>query len=341
MALSLLGRLYSHIRGSQEDVATLSLQYIVSQSPALTAAFSRLLTSSLSCAEADLHFICQASGEDRERPDIAGLDLTGKELLLCEAKFYAGLTDNQPNRYLDRLADENGLGLVFLCPAARRINLWSQLLPLCGNRSVEPLSDFCVSVGGIRMSILTWSEVIETIRTTASAYAAHTLSDIDQLDGFCRQMDTEAFIPFTSEDFGPIVARREDRYYQVIDAVIDALHADKTLNTSLKGLRATGHRKGYTRSILISGHGVTISYDRDLWTDPSTCETPFWVSVRDEHWKQPQSYAKSFLRLPESERNGIWLALHPLKNTVLDNVAQDIKRQIKEYIRLVDTETAQ
>jgi len=35
MANSLLAHLYSHIKGSQEDVATLSLQYILSNYEAL------------------------------------------------------------------------------------------------------------------------------------------------------------------------------------------------------------------------------------------------------------------------------------------------------------------
>jgi hypothetical protein len=47
MALSLLAHLYSYIRGSQEDVATLSLQYILKQSPDLNAAFTRLVSKAL------------------------------------------------------------------------------------------------------------------------------------------------------------------------------------------------------------------------------------------------------------------------------------------------------
>ena len=58
-------------------------------------------------------------------------------MILCEAKFYAGLTINQPNTYLDRLKKENGLGLVFICPAARKITLWSKLIELCEHRKLE------------------------------------------------------------------------------------------------------------------------------------------------------------------------------------------------------------
>ena len=47
MAESLLAHLYSRIKGSQEDVATLSLQYIVSSSEKLNAAFNRLISDTL------------------------------------------------------------------------------------------------------------------------------------------------------------------------------------------------------------------------------------------------------------------------------------------------------
>ena len=47
MALSLLAHLYSYIRGSQEDDATLYLQYILKQSPDLNAAFTRLVSKAL------------------------------------------------------------------------------------------------------------------------------------------------------------------------------------------------------------------------------------------------------------------------------------------------------
>ena len=72
MANSLLAYLYPHIRGSQEDIATLSLQYICSVSDDLTLAFNKLLLKSLHKDEpTDLHFICQSVGDKKERPDVS------------------------------------------------------------------------------------------------------------------------------------------------------------------------------------------------------------------------------------------------------------------------------
>lgn len=104
MAESLLASLYTRIRGSQEDVATVSLQYILSSSAKLNAAYNRLLSDSLNLnIGADVRYSCQSIGEEKERPDMSGVDSEGNEIILCEMKFYAGLTDNQPNGYLDRL----------------------------------------------------------------------------------------------------------------------------------------------------------------------------------------------------------------------------------------------
>ena len=134
--MALLAHLYSHIKGSQEDVATLSLQYIV-QENALNRAFTKQLMNTIKEeSDLELNYVCQYVGEKRERPDMAGIDPYGKETILCEAKFYTGLTENQPNTYLERLKNENGLGLVFICPDVRRNTLWDKLLVLCNGKEL-------------------------------------------------------------------------------------------------------------------------------------------------------------------------------------------------------------
>ena len=55
----------------------------------------------------------QATGEEGERPDLAGFDRNGRERVLVEAKFWAGLTDNQPIAYLERLPANRPGALLF------------------------------------------------------------------------------------------------------------------------------------------------------------------------------------------------------------------------------------
>ena len=155
MAESLLAHLYSRIKGSQEDVATMSLQYLLSQSSAMKQAFTDLVASSLNIdIWEELQYSCQSVGENKERPDMVGKNRTGTEVVLCEMKFYAGLTHNQPLGYLDRIATNKGKGLVFICPKVRESSLWNKLLTLCKDREVEEVKPYSVLVDGIPMDFV-------------------------------------------------------------------------------------------------------------------------------------------------------------------------------------------
>ena len=122
MAGSLLAYLYPRIRGSQEDVATLSLSYLLTQSDILCSAFTKALSMHLHLSpDTSIHYNTQVIGQQRERPDIVGVDENGVERIICEAKFFAALTENQPNGYLRRLAGIENSGLIFLCPDSRRV----------------------------------------------------------------------------------------------------------------------------------------------------------------------------------------------------------------------------
>ena len=125
------------------------------------------------------------------------------------------------------------------------------------------------------MGIITWTEILNLLNKVASSAAIEYSADISQLEGYCNQLDSEAFIPFDAVDLSAEMAIKADRYYQVIDEVIELLCADNSLKTSKKGTKATGYRKGYTRSLHIDDLTITLNYDRDLWKLPSTVETPF------------------------------------------------------------------
>ena len=337
--MSLLAHFYSRIKGSQEDVATLSLQYIISSSEELNAAFNRLLSKSLNInLESDITYSCQSVGENSERPDMSGVNKEGKELVLCEMKFYAGLTANQPNGYLDRLIKEGGLALVFVCPEQRRASLWSKVLELCreDGKSISDESKYRAKVNEIAMSVITWAEIIEELRRTASSTAVGSLPDIAQLAGFCEMMDSNAFIPFSSEDMGPDIARREERYYQVIDRLYDTLMANKEINATGKGLKASANRSGYTRYLRIGDYSAALIYNRPAWIHANTAETPFWFYICDDGWNQSDALKAKMRVIPEYERemfdNTVACALYPKLDVQLDEIANDMMNQILCFI---------
>ena len=342
MAHSLLAHLYPHIRGSQEDIATYSLQYLLVQSKELNRAFTKRVSTVLHIDSDDtLQYVCQATGkgEEKERPDMVGLDANGNEKILCEMKFYATLTANQPNTYIDRLINCDGKGLVFICPEARLTNLWAKLNELCEDRDVEAIDDYCIKVDGINLAIITWTEIIELLKQVASSVAVGFSSDIAQLEGYCEQLDSEAFIPFSAEDLSAEMANKGERYYQVVDEVIELFCADKNYRTSKKGVKATGYRKGYTRSLYIDDLTFTLNYDRDMWRNPENIETPFWIAIRNEDWDQDEKMIKKHDVFSENKKQMFWgmifLALEPLQNSTFSEVCEDIKTQIERYIEIV------
>lgn len=338
--MALLAHLYPHIKGSQEDIATLSLQYILSQSNELNHAFTRLLAESLHMGYIpELHYNCQRVGEQRERPDMSGVDETGKEIIICEAKFYAGLTENQPNTYLERLRRSQGAGLVFICPTIRKSTLWAKLLSLINAKT----SDYFVDYKGIGMAIVTWAEIMEMLFRVGSTYAITLLPDITELNGFCAMMDDTSFLPFSPEDMGPIKARLEMRYYQVVDSLANELLNDKSLNPQISESpeKAAPYRDGYSRKATVCYSTdifkLTIYYDRNYWIDSSSCETPFWLLLQDSKKKQPEAFLKMFNKYPLQEiirtKKNTYLALHALQGEPLDVVARDMKAQVIRYLQ--------
>ena len=342
--MALLAHLYSRITGSQEDVATLSLQYIISSSPQLNAAFNKLMSSALVTEiEDDTTYSCQSVGENSERPDMSGVDSQGRETILCEMKFYAGLTSNQPNTYLDRLIKENGKALVFVCPEQRRVSLWNKLKELCkeAGRTLSSEEGYRAVVDGIAMAVVSWAEIIDVLRTKAASDSIEYMkADIEQLHGFCEMMDSTAFIPFSPEDMGPEVARKEERYYQVIDRVVDFLDANPKYETSFKGLRASANRSGYARGIRLNSYVVMLMYNRNAWINKTSAETPFWYYVVDNKWEQSEQVLNKTKCISEYERecidNKVSISLYSPLYVQLDEIAADMMNQITRFIDSIE-----
>lgn len=343
MAGALLAHLYSRINGSQEDVATAALQYIISSSAELKRAFNKLLADVIKIEfDPDTRYSLQSVGKNKERPDMSGADSDGKEIILCEMKFYAGLTFNQPNTYLDRLKEENGKALVFVCPEQRKIYLWNEIKNRCENNG-KTLTDedgYRVTVDGIAMAIITWAQVIETLQRTAASVAVEALFDISELDGFCEMMDSTAFLPFKAEDLSSDVARSEERYFQVIDRLCEMLKANKTINADTKNLRATPTRNGYFRYMHLNGNGLALIFDRMFWINKTSVETPFWFYIG---WSQsPELKNKISSIVPKNEQivfgreNIIAIALHAPANAQLDEIAENMMNQILDFMKKIE-----
>ena len=98
-------------------------------------------------------FETEVSGEEGERVDLVCFDRNGTKRLLIEAKFWAGLTDNQPNTYIDGLPEHGHSALLFVAPAQRIETLWPELCRRAeANHTLSALSESgdlrCVAIDG-------------------------------------------------------------------------------------------------------------------------------------------------------------------------------------------------
>lgn len=342
MSYSLLAHLFPRIKGSQEDVATYSLCYILDQSVILNEAFTKLISLKLQIPlEKTLSYNCQDADSDSGRPDIAGYD-AGTLRILCEAKFYAGLTANQPVSYLERLQGTENSGLIFICPKDREISLWDKVVELseASGLSGIQIDDTCIDYSGTRMSIISWSEINAELLRVATARHPEMIGDLRQLEGFCSKVESEAFIPFNDDDFSIQAARNIDRYYEVVDQVYSILKTHKELSPSTKGLRNSPRWQGYSTYLVLDGKGVSVDYIRKLWKEPTSVNTPFWCQIReieDGKWVLTNRMSR-FLSTIDSRKVELfhgdpYMALIPKPYLSLEELAEDLSDQILNYLQ--------
>ena len=123
---SLLGQFYNRIKGSQEDIASESLTYILKKSLRARQTINQIINLNTGLIFSDLSYKTQNIGEHLERPDISGINENGKEVLIIEAKFWSSLTNNQPNEYLNRLGANTTL--LFVVPKLRVRAIYEEVL---------------------------------------------------------------------------------------------------------------------------------------------------------------------------------------------------------------------
>ena len=94
---TLLAKLAPKFGPQTENLAVDALGHILSGSEAARRALSNVIADGGAVVGeiAQVRTQAQATGKEGARPDLAGFDRDGRERVLIEAKFWAGLTGNQ------------------------------------------------------------------------------------------------------------------------------------------------------------------------------------------------------------------------------------------------------
>lgn len=290
---SLLGDL-AYKFGGAETTATETLGYILSRSDAADAA-RNALRDTIRTVGVDVGQIARAATEveievegKQARVDLVGFDEGNAKRALIEVKFWAGLTENQPNTYLKELlknATDKPSALLFVAPVLRQETLWPELLRLAGAggfsltnvTSAAGVRSAAVNGGPHHLMLTSWLHLLEKL----SAATGDPEKEIRQLQGLCAQQDRAAFLPLRAGEIGPEFSKRAIDLYYLYDDVIKRLRQQKI--AGFKGLAAAKWGPNYGRYVhlgdddtgIADGAWVGVNYEWGV----SHRETPFWVML--------------------------------------------------------------
>ncbi len=270
---SLLAHVAWKFTTQTETLATEALGYILSRS----AAARQALQETIRRGGIDIGPLSdvrtEVIGKKKERVDLAGFDEYGEERALIEVKFWAGLTENQPGTYLERMPNDGKPAvLLFVAPQVRLETLWPELrarakakfdMADAGSGDVRSLA---VDGGPRHLMLVSWRELLDNLSGSVDAV---TQGDVQQLNALCEQQDSEAFQPLHSEELGPEFPRRMLNLRQLIDDATERCKEKGFVSTSgLAGNTPRPH--GYGRYLAIGvGDGE---------------KAGAWFGVNYEHW---------------------------------------------------------
>ncbi len=352
---TLLSELATRLSSHPENVATEALCYLLGQAGCRSAMKTFLATTGQDLPD-NLSYRTQAWSKDTAIPDLVGCNSEGMERLIIEAKFWAGLTPNQPVTYLKRLP-EDGLGiLLVLAPSLRLPTLWDKLANRCTEADltldppVEAGPEFRYSRRGPNhvLALVSWRAVLaEFGRSAEQAGMSALLSDIDQLRGLCERMDGEAFLPLTDADLAPAFGRRIQQFADLVDATVAELVSNHGVDT--KGLTTGGKQATYGRYFITNGIALFLGLSPSYWARYG--ETPLWVQVYEripeKSWTASDRIREKLKRL-YSDRPSFLMELEGQCNVAIDlpigvdqqDVIESIIEQIKRIAETCGVEQA-
>ena len=102
MRKSLLAHIASNFISEYENVANSSIAYLLNE----YSASQEALKSILGIGNVPTYYVTELSTDSNGRPDVTGLDGDGGKVVIIEGKFWANLTQNQPDNYLKELTQD-------------------------------------------------------------------------------------------------------------------------------------------------------------------------------------------------------------------------------------------
>lgn len=332
---SLLAHLAGKLTGQTETLATEALGYILSGSGAAREALQKMLRDGGADVGALTEVATEVIGEQGERVDLVASDQEGSERVLIEVKFWAGLTDNQPNTYLKRLpTDGDPAVLLFVAPEQRLVTLWVEIRrrareacwDLGTDAGTEGLRSVTVGGGPRRLMLTSWRTLLAAMRSRVNTDGdSSTERDIQQLEALCERQDRDPFLPLRSEELAPAFPRRMldmERLWK--DATARAVERGRELgrpfvNTDGTAIAPQWHGSGRHIQIGKEGAwwGAWFGVHYELWVREK--ETPLWLTFWDDH-------APAAEKKLGSQNYGFTLPVDVEYSEVVDSVVGELQK---------------
>lgn len=262
-----------------ERAATEALRHILQHSPPARDALSSMLSAAGVATDPLTRFQTEVGGDDGERVDLVCSDDTGAERVLIEAKFWAALTDNQPNTYLARLPQDGPAALLFVAPAQRLETLWPELCRRAQQQyeltpTDQPGDWRAAAVNGSprQMLLTSWRALLQQMATRAGAAGDNT-TDINQLLGLTQRMDADAFLPIHPAELDQEFPRRMNNLRNLVNDATNRLFARGWANA--RNLAVQPQSYGYGRYIRLNDAVVWFGINIDRWA--AAGQTPLWL----------------------------------------------------------------
>jgi hypothetical protein len=295
---SLFGEIALRLSAHPENTATEALRYTLSEHVEAWSAVRRFLASSGVELPESLAFSTQQVADDESTPDLVGTDSDGAGVFVLEAKFWAGLTPNQPGSYLRNLPSAKPGVVLVVAPTRRLETLWPKLVRAteAAGFDVSELSDpstglRCAAVTPDHfLAMCSWRALLGQLTREGQVESdARLLNDVDQLSGLCERMDSEAFLPLRPEDLSSATGSRIQQLADLVDSVVAELVADHEADT--KNLTTGGRQSAYGRYFYLGSTACFLALWPALWAKYG--DLPFWLTVTDKDWKDRPHVSKA------------------------------------------------
>ena len=292
----LLAHLASKFTGGTEILATEALGYVLSRSAGARDALQGMLrvhgVDVGTIARVQTECIIEVE-EKNARPDLVGLGTADAKRTIVECKFWAELTEQQPNAYLKELLKNTEPSvLLFVAPESRLETLWPEILRLgsVGGFSLDEAGETTgtgwrsavVNNGDHRLMATSWRTLLKEMSGKTGDPTIE--NDVRQLQSLCDQQDQSAFLPLHQGELGRDFSRRVMDLRNVHRDVISRLKKESV--EDFKGLGPSNWGLNYGHYIWLgrSAPGDTFrAWIGVCFEAVQHRETPFWVLFEGKH----------------------------------------------------------